>query len=215
MTISYCLIWDSPNLEGQVLVFISPRNRVTKLYPEALGFLFVTSHDSQDYGGGILTCLHTGKQSMFKFKFKLYCDWWSVNQLILVSDPLWGPWPDFNFLFWQFFSSCRMPSPTRGWVCNLQCSHSLVRVAQDPYPYVTVSSETPPSWRARSPYLYPPGTGWPSYTPRHWVPFMSSLTTCSATAWEILQFNEQGALWMLMNSIVFGLFRSLGTNIKN
>jgi hypothetical protein len=31
--------------------------------------------------------------------------------------------------------------------------------------------ETPPTWRAMSPYLYPPGTGWPSYTPRHWVPF--------------------------------------------
>jgi hypothetical protein len=26
-----------------------------------------------------------------------------------------------------------------------------------------------PTWRARSPYLYPPGTRWPSYTPRHWV----------------------------------------------
>jgi hypothetical protein len=33
--------------------------------------------------------------------------------------------------------------------------------------------ETPSTWRARSPYLYPPGTGWPSYTPRHWVPFSS------------------------------------------
>jgi hypothetical protein len=31
--------------------------------------------------------------------------------------------------------------------------------------------ETPPTWRARSPYLYPPGTGWPGYTPRHWFPF--------------------------------------------
>jgi hypothetical protein len=28
MIIFYCLIWDSPNLEGQVPVFISPRNRV-------------------------------------------------------------------------------------------------------------------------------------------------------------------------------------------
>jgi hypothetical protein len=37
--------------------------------------------------------------------------------------------------------------------------------------------ETPPTWRARSPYLYPPGTGWPSYTPRHWVPLSSPLTT--------------------------------------
>jgi hypothetical protein len=33
--------------------------------------------------------------------------------------------------------------------------------------------ETPPTWRVRSPYLYPPGTGWPCYTPRHSVPFSS------------------------------------------
>jgi hypothetical protein len=31
--------------------------------------------------------------------------------------------------------------------------------------------ETPLTCKARSLYLYPPGTGWPSYTPRHWVPF--------------------------------------------
>jgi hypothetical protein len=31
------------------------------LYPQALGFLFVTFYDSQGHGGGILTCLHTGK----------------------------------------------------------------------------------------------------------------------------------------------------------
>jgi hypothetical protein len=37
--------------------------------------------------------------------------------------------------------------------------------------------ETPPTWRTRYPYLYPPGTGWPSYTPRHWVPFSSPPTT--------------------------------------
>jgi hypothetical protein len=33
--------------------------------------------------------------------------------------------------------------------------------------------ETPQTWRTTSPYLYPPGTWWPSYTPRHWVPFSS------------------------------------------
>jgi hypothetical protein len=37
VTIFYCLIWDSPNLEGQVPVFISPGNRVAQLYPRALG----------------------------------------------------------------------------------------------------------------------------------------------------------------------------------
>jgi hypothetical protein len=31
---------------------------------------------------------------------------------------------------------------------------------------------TPPTWRARSPYLYPPGTGSSS----HWVPFSSSFS---------------------------------------
>jgi hypothetical protein len=41
--------------------------------------------------------------------------------------------------------------------------------------------ETPPTWRARSPYLYPPETGRPSYTPRHWVPLSSPPTTRRAT----------------------------------
>jgi hypothetical protein len=50
---------DSPNLEGQVPVFISPRNRVAKLHPQALDSLFVASYDSQGYGGGIRTRLHT------------------------------------------------------------------------------------------------------------------------------------------------------------
>jgi hypothetical protein len=31
----------SPNLEGQVPVFISPRNRMAQLHPQALGSLFV------------------------------------------------------------------------------------------------------------------------------------------------------------------------------
>jgi hypothetical protein len=36
--------------------------------------------------------------------------------------------------------------------------------------------EIPPTWRAKSPYLYPSGTGWPGYTPRHWVSFSSPPT---------------------------------------
>jgi hypothetical protein len=34
---------------------------------------------------------------------------------------------------------------------------------------------------ARSPYLYPPGTGWPSYTSMHWGPFSSPLMTRRTT----------------------------------
>jgi hypothetical protein len=62
MAIFYCLILDSPNLEVQVPVFLSPRNRVAQLYPRALGSLFVASYDSQGYSGSILTRLHTGQR---------------------------------------------------------------------------------------------------------------------------------------------------------
>jgi hypothetical protein len=35
--------------------------------------------------------------------------------------------------------------------------------------------------RRCTPYLYPPGTGWPGYTPRQWAPFSSPPTTRGAT----------------------------------
>jgi hypothetical protein len=54
------LIPGSPNLDIQVPVFISPRNRVARLYPQALGSLFVASYDSQGYGGSIRPLLHAG-----------------------------------------------------------------------------------------------------------------------------------------------------------
>jgi hypothetical protein len=60
MTIFYFQNRDAPNLERQVPVFISPRNRMAQLYPQALGSLFVASYDSQGYGGGIRTHLHAG-----------------------------------------------------------------------------------------------------------------------------------------------------------
>jgi hypothetical protein len=49
---------SSPKLEGQIPVFISLRNRVAQLYPQALDSLFVTSYDSQGYSGGIRPRLH-------------------------------------------------------------------------------------------------------------------------------------------------------------
>jgi hypothetical protein len=65
-TLFYCPnSWDSPNLEGQVPVFTSPRYRVAHLYLRALGSLSVASYDSQGYGGGILSRLHTGKSRLW------------------------------------------------------------------------------------------------------------------------------------------------------
>jgi hypothetical protein len=53
-------IRDFPNLECQVPTFISRRNRVAQLYPQALGSLSISFYDSQGYGGGIRTILHVG-----------------------------------------------------------------------------------------------------------------------------------------------------------
>jgi hypothetical protein len=85
--------------------------------------------------------------------------------------PLWDLRPDItscrNVAVWKLWSCFyRAPSLTRGRVWNLQCNHSMVRVAQNPQPYFTVS-ETPPTWRARFPYSYPPGARWPSCTSGH------------------------------------------------
>jgi hypothetical protein len=59
-------IRDSPNLEGQVPVFISPRNRVA-------------SYDSQGYGGGIRPRLHTGNQ--FWAKLIAYNPWYDTDRI--------------------------------------------------------------------------------------------------------------------------------------
>jgi hypothetical protein len=45
-------IRDTLSLEAQAVVFISLRTSVARLYPQALGSLFVASYYSQDYGGG-------------------------------------------------------------------------------------------------------------------------------------------------------------------
>jgi hypothetical protein len=57
-------IRDSHNLEGQVPVFISPRNRVARLYPWALRSLYIAFYDSPGYGGGFRPLLHTGYVSL-------------------------------------------------------------------------------------------------------------------------------------------------------
>jgi hypothetical protein len=53
-------ILDSTHLEGQVPVFISRRNMVVLLYPQALVSLFFVIYDSQGYSGGIRTPVHLG-----------------------------------------------------------------------------------------------------------------------------------------------------------
>jgi hypothetical protein len=61
-----------PQPGGPGPVFISPRNRVAKLYPRALGTLFVASYDSHGYAGGILTFLNTGLKISVQITRPLY-----------------------------------------------------------------------------------------------------------------------------------------------
>jgi hypothetical protein len=120
----------------------------------------------------------------YSLKLKLIYDRQSVGQSVLVSSTHLGPATKLFFLLEILFTQLRVcyfvaPSLTRGRVCNLlyNCFWALPEqsllgeVSQSLQPYFTVSFETPPTWRARFPYLYPPGTGWPSYTQGIGFPF--------------------------------------------
>jgi hypothetical protein len=55
----------------------------------------------------------------------------SVDQFVLVSGSPLGPmirfYPFLSLVTFVLFSSCWAPSLRRGWVCSLECLHSLVR----------------------------------------------------------------------------------------
>jgi hypothetical protein len=107
-TIFYCPnSWDSPNLEGQVPVFISPRNRMAQLYLRALGSLSVYSYDSQGYGGGILSRLHTGQQQAeVEVEVNLRP---TVSRPVCLGVRSLGPATNFSF-------SSKFPSDSCGFV---------------------------------------------------------------------------------------------------
>jgi hypothetical protein len=72
----------------------------------------------------------------------------------------------------------------RGWVCRLQLLLALASAfilrseSRRTHDHILLFQiRVPSNLEARFPYLYPPGTGWPSYIPRHWVPFPSPFTT--------------------------------------
>jgi hypothetical protein len=64
-------IRDLSNLQGQVPLFMSPRNRVGQLYPHELGSLFVASYVSQGCGGGIRTRLHAGLTATHRVRVRV------------------------------------------------------------------------------------------------------------------------------------------------
>jgi hypothetical protein len=119
----------------------------------------------------------------------LYDGWFTANQLILAPGPLRLTTSDF---FLQLNSCCHSPYLTLLWLedgsvaynccwCSPAQSFSCPRPAGPMTVFHCLRFETPPTWRVRSPYLYPPGTSWSSYTLRHFVPFSSPPTTRRVT----------------------------------
>jgi hypothetical protein len=108
---------------------------------------------------------------------ELLYDWrFASNQFILAPSPL-------RLTTSKFFQL----NPCGNIISGERFGLSLTTAASLPSPtglmttFYCFTFDTPPTWRVRFPYLYPSGTGWPSYTPRHWVSFSSLLKTPMAT----------------------------------
>jgi hypothetical protein len=159
---------NSPNVEGHFPVVISPRKRVAQ-------------------------------------KSKLYYDQRSVGQYLLVSSTHLGPntrfllssdccgFDDVGHLLWREDGSviynCCWPLPTQSF--SGSSPERLMTI------FYCLRFETPPTWKARSLYLYPPGTGWSICIPRHWVTFSSPPTTHRTT----VEVFEPASTWVVR---VFG-----------
>jgi hypothetical protein len=110
----------------------------------------------------------------------------------------------FFFLLEILFRQLRVcyfvaPSLTRGRVCNLLLLLVLARaVPRDSRSYFIVPILGTPNLEDQVHYSYPPGTGWPSYTPRHWVPFLIILgeeyTSRSSSLCSFLQSRVTSSL---------------------
>jgi hypothetical protein len=163
---------------GPASIFLS-RHRHPTFFNEAL----FSSEDPHQ--------LTISNMSLFKSKSKLCYDWWSAGQS-WCQAPIWGPRSHFcccqtpaGLLMWDALSDERKglsftiaPSPRQ----RILGSDSF-----GPHDHILLSQiRDSPTWGARSLYLHLPGTGWPSYTPGHRVPFSSPSATRKATV-EVFQ----------------------------
>jgi hypothetical protein len=133
---------------------------------------FSNSVSSLVWSGLVWSGLNPGSES------ELLYDWrFTADHFILATGPLRPTTSNFILqLNTCGYSSYVTSSLARGWVCRLQlllCSPAQSFSSPSPAGLMTtfycLRFETPSTWRTRSLYLYPPGTGWPNYTPRHWV----------------------------------------------
>jgi hypothetical protein len=96
VTILYCLIRDSPNLEDQVTVSVSPRNREAQLYPPSIGFplchllrlaWLLSRYSNLPRTWRARSPYIRNRMVQSKIKIHSHYDRWPVNQYVLVPSP--------------------------------------------------------------------------------------------------------------------------------
>jgi hypothetical protein len=110
--------------------------------------------------------------------------------------PIWGPRLDFYYLqtvaglmVWSSLSDKRagLSFTIAADHCQQQSFSGRVK-RMLMIIFYSLRFETPPKWRARSSYLYPPEIGWRRYSRRHWVSF--SISTPPTTSSDAMQLFE-------------------------
>jgi hypothetical protein len=119
----------------------------------------------------------------------LYERRFTANQFVLAKSPLRHKTSNFIFQLNIYgYSPYVTPSLTRGWVCRLQlllvlASAVILRSeSRRTHDHILLSRiRDSPNLEGQVPMFISPRTGWPGYTPRHWVPISSPPTTHRAT----------------------------------
>jgi hypothetical protein len=204
MTIFYCLRFETPNLVAMSQY----------LYPPGTGRLTYTCNPRHWVPFSSPPMTRRAMVEVFEPAFtrgqqqiRSSQSYFTIGGLPTISSSCrQAPWHSRPAIFFQlntwYHSSYVTSSLTRGRVCSLQLLlvlASRVILMSDSRGLVTIfyclKFKTPPTLRVRSPYIYPPGTGWPGYTLRHWVPFSSPPTTHRSTV-EVFEPASTRGTWV-------------------
>jgi hypothetical protein len=131
--------------------------------------------DSESPGTHGLIVLPDGSGSLqISLQFHLLYDWrFNANQFALAPSPLRLTARDFFQLNTCGHSPYVTSFLTRGWVCRLQLLLALASAVilgsesrgTQAHILLSLIRDPPPTWRARSPYLYPQEQGGPVILP--------------------------------------------------
>jgi hypothetical protein len=126
-------------------------------------------------------------------------DWhFTANQFVLVTSPLRLTTSNFFQLNTCGYISYVTSSLTRGWVCRLQLLLALpsaVILRSESRILLTQIRDSPTLVRQVPLFIYPAGTGWPSYTHIHWVSVSSPPTIRRATVEVFEPASTWGSNW--------------------